>query len=143
MHVSTGPSRSVPGYACPFTEQTEHIQKRARLQPVGCYFMLTPDLGYAPRFLAVFSALSFFRFDGESCPTHLPLTPAVRRLPSKLQEIDHSFWLVKFSRNLLKTFNQNAILLVKEITMSAVGVVSLIIRPDSILGLSSTSNKSP
>src|SRR3990172_872069 len=43
MHVSTGPSRSVPGYACPFTEQTEHIQKRARLQPVGCYFMLTPD----------------------------------------------------------------------------------------------------
>ena len=44
MHVSTGPSRSVPGYECPFTEQTEHIQKRARLQPVGCYFMLTPDL---------------------------------------------------------------------------------------------------
>ena len=38
MHVSTGPLRSVPGYAFPFTEQTEHIQKRARLQPVGCCF---------------------------------------------------------------------------------------------------------
>jgi len=35
MHASTGPSRSVPGYACPFAEQTEHIQKRARPQPVG------------------------------------------------------------------------------------------------------------
>ena len=38
MHVSTGPLRSVPGYAFPFTEQTEHIQKRARLQPVGLRF---------------------------------------------------------------------------------------------------------
>jgi hypothetical protein len=32
MHASAGPSRSVPGYACPFAERTEHIQKRARLQ---------------------------------------------------------------------------------------------------------------
>jgi len=32
MHVSAGPLRSVPGYAFPFTEQTEHIQKRARPQ---------------------------------------------------------------------------------------------------------------
>jgi hypothetical protein len=30
---SAGPSRSVPGYAFPFTEQTERIQKRARPQP--------------------------------------------------------------------------------------------------------------
>lgn len=44
MHVSTGPSRSVPGYAFPFTKQTERTQKRARLQPVGCFFMLTPDV---------------------------------------------------------------------------------------------------
>ena len=41
--------------------------------------------GYAPRFQAFFSALGFFRFDGESHPTppdracrdHLPLTPTV------------------------------------------------------------------
>ena len=25
IHVSTEPSRNVPGYACPFTQQTEHI----------------------------------------------------------------------------------------------------------------------
>jgi hypothetical protein len=36
--VSTGPSRSVPEYACPFPEQTEHIQKRARPQSVGLRF---------------------------------------------------------------------------------------------------------
>jgi hypothetical protein len=33
--------------------------------------------GYAARFQAFFSALSFLRFDGESYPTHLPLTLAV------------------------------------------------------------------
>src|SRR6266542_1708055 len=43
---SAGPSRSVPGYAFPFTEQTEHIQKRARPQPTltaDRAFMLTPS----------------------------------------------------------------------------------------------------
>ena len=39
-----------------------------------------PDLGYAPRFLSMFLALSFFRFGGEPRPAHLPLTRAVRRL---------------------------------------------------------------
>src|SRR5512138_1404161 len=33
MHASTGPSRNVPGYACPFTERLQRIQKRARPQP--------------------------------------------------------------------------------------------------------------
>ena len=33
--------------------------------------------GYAPRFLSISVALSFYRFDGESQPTHLPLTQAV------------------------------------------------------------------
>jgi hypothetical protein len=33
----------------PFTEQTEHIQKRARLQPVGCGYMLTLDAGESQR----------------------------------------------------------------------------------------------
>jgi hypothetical protein len=33
--------------------------------------------GYAPRFQAFCAALGFFRFDGESRPTHLPLTRAV------------------------------------------------------------------
>jgi hypothetical protein len=33
--------------------------------------------GYAARFLSFFAALSFLRFDGESRPTHLPLTRAV------------------------------------------------------------------
>jgi len=28
--------------------------------------MRAPDLGYAPRFLGIFLALSFFRFSGES-----------------------------------------------------------------------------
>jgi hypothetical protein len=36
--------------------------------------------GNAPRFLSVFVALSFFRFDGESQPSHLPLMLAVGRL---------------------------------------------------------------
>ncbi|HXQ35193.1 MAG TPA: hypothetical protein VN843_14350, partial [Anaerolineales bacterium] len=35
--------------------------------------------GYVPRFQAFFSALGFFRFDGESQPTHLPLTLTVGR----------------------------------------------------------------
>jgi hypothetical protein len=33
--------------------------------------------GYVPHFQAFFVALSFLRFDSESCPTHLPLTRAV------------------------------------------------------------------
>ena len=60
MHVSTGPLRSVPGYAFPFTEQTEHIQKRARLQPVGCAFMLTPDAGDSAAIYKHFSGFEFF-----------------------------------------------------------------------------------
>jgi hypothetical protein len=35
--------------------------------------------GHAARFLSVFLALSYSRFDGESAPSHLPLTPAVMR----------------------------------------------------------------
>ena len=67
MHVSTGPSRSVPGYACPFAEQTEHIQKRARLQPAllaDRIYMLTPDWWDSPRFQAVFLAQGWFRQSG-------------------------------------------------------------------------------
>jgi len=60
MHVSAGPLRSVPGYAFPFTKQTEHIQKRARLQPVGCYFMLTPDAGESGAIPSLFLRLSIF-----------------------------------------------------------------------------------
>jgi hypothetical protein len=41
-------------------------------------------------FSGIFLALSFFRFDGESHPTHLPLTPAVGQLPSLRDNIvDH------------------------------------------------------
>jgi hypothetical protein len=39
--------------------------------------MRAVDSGYAPRFLSFFLALRFSRFDGESQPTHLPLTLAV------------------------------------------------------------------
>jgi hypothetical protein len=56
---SAGPSRSVPGYACPFPEQTKRIQKRARLQPAltaDRAYMLTPDWWEAARFLGVFLA---------------------------------------------------------------------------------------
>jgi hypothetical protein len=70
MHVSTGPLRSVPGYAFPFTEQTEHIQKRARLQPVGCFFMLTPDVWESARFTGIFLASGFSCSQTESTPTH-------------------------------------------------------------------------
>jgi len=56
MHVSTGPLRSVPGYAFPFTQQTEHIQKRARLQSVDRVCMLTLDAGES----AAFSGFEFF-----------------------------------------------------------------------------------
>ena len=61
MHVSTEPLRSVPGYAFPFTEQTEHIQKRARLQPVGCACMLTPDAGESGAIPSLFLRLSIFQ----------------------------------------------------------------------------------
>src|SRR5687767_2442644 len=37
---SAGPSRSVPGYACPFTEHSERIQKRARPQSAHERFRL-------------------------------------------------------------------------------------------------------
>jgi len=36
--------------------------------------------GYAPRFQAFFATLSFSRFEGESRPTHLPLTRAVGQI---------------------------------------------------------------
>ena len=60
MHVSTRPLRSVPGYAFPFTEQTEHIQKRARLQSVDCGYMLTLDTGDCAAFSSIFLRLSIF-----------------------------------------------------------------------------------
>jgi hypothetical protein len=60
MHVSTGPLRSVPGYAFPFSEQTERIQKRARLQPVGLLFMLTPDAGDSAHISSSFLRLIIF-----------------------------------------------------------------------------------
>ena len=53
---SAGPSRSVPGYAFPFPEQTEHIQKRARPQPAilaDRAYMLTPDWWESARFQAL------------------------------------------------------------------------------------------
>ena len=52
---SAGPSRSVPGYAFPFTEQTKRIQKRARPQPAltaDRTYMLTPDKWESARFQA-------------------------------------------------------------------------------------------
>ena len=36
--------------------------------------------GYAARYFGISVALSFSRFDGDSRPSHLPLTPAVERL---------------------------------------------------------------
>lgn len=38
-----------------------------------------PDGWDSARFLSIFLALSFFRFDGESCPSHLPLSLTVIR----------------------------------------------------------------
>ena len=52
---SAGPSRSVPGYAFPFPEQTKRIQKRARPQPTltaDRAYMLTPDGWESARFQA-------------------------------------------------------------------------------------------
>ena len=64
---SAGPSRSVPGYAFPFPEQTKRIQKRARPQPAltadrAC--MLTPNWWESPRFQVVCVAWSWFRQNG-------------------------------------------------------------------------------
>jgi len=44
--------------------------------------------GYAPRFLSFFLALSFFRFDGESQLSHLPLMQTVGRA-ERLTPIEH------------------------------------------------------
>ena len=87
---SAGPSRSVPGHACPFTEQTKRIQKRARPQPAPTAdraYMLTPDWWESARFQAVCVALSWFRQGGvissrESAgmvpnPAHQRVTPTV------------------------------------------------------------------
>jgi len=60
MHVSAGPLRSVPGYAFPFTKQTDVTQKRARLQPVGCFFMLTPDVWDSAQISSSFLRLNIF-----------------------------------------------------------------------------------
>ena len=74
MHASTGPSRSVPGYACPFAEHLERIQKRARPQSIGLRFHAnTGRLGLGA-FLSVFVALGFSRFDGEPRPAQKRLT---------------------------------------------------------------------
>ena len=35
-------------------------------EQAGCLTKRAADLGYAPRFLGMFLALGFFRFDGES-----------------------------------------------------------------------------
>jgi hypothetical protein len=72
MHSPTGPLRSVPGYAFPFTEQTEHIQKRARLQPVGCTFMLTLDARDSAAFSGFSLAASFLCSQAESPPAPAP-----------------------------------------------------------------------
>jgi hypothetical protein len=49
--------------------------------------------GYAARFQAFFVAFGFLRFDGESHPTHLPLTLTVGRLaqsaPFLRLEVNH------------------------------------------------------
>src|ERR1051325_8123842 len=54
------------------------------LQPLLCQTQCAADLGYVPRFLAFFVALSFFRFEGKS--THQPVTRAVSSLYS-LQDV--------------------------------------------------------
>ena len=77
MHVSAGPLRSVPGYAFPFTKQTEHTQKRARLQSVDCAFMLTPDKWDSAAFSSIFLAWSFFCSQAFSQPAHLRVTQTV------------------------------------------------------------------
>ena len=48
------------------------------------YHKILLDRWVRAAFFGIFLALSFFRFDGESQPTHLPLTQAVRR---QLQQI--------------------------------------------------------
>ena len=80
MHASTGPLRSVPGYAFPFSEQMEHIQKRARLQSVDCSFMLTPDVWDSAAFSSIFLASSFSCPQAESTPAHTQVTQTVSLL---------------------------------------------------------------
>lgn len=64
---SAEPQRSVPGYAFPFTELLQRIQKRARPQPAltaDRVYMLTPDWWESARFRAVCVARSWFRQSG-------------------------------------------------------------------------------
>jgi len=91
MHVSTGPLRSVPGYAFPFSELPQRTQKRARLQPVGCVFMLTPDvwnccpLGSVRHLRRAFFGFKFFllpRVPAAQCRQALS-TPAHTQVPRR------------------------------------------------------------
>jgi hypothetical protein len=45
---------------------TQQVDLEYNGRKISGLTMRTPDLGYAARFLSVFVALSFFRFDGES-----------------------------------------------------------------------------
>ena len=55
-------------------EQVKYLQQERRLT------MRAVDRWVRAAFFGVFAALDFFRFDGESRPTHLPLTRAVSPL---------------------------------------------------------------
>src|SRR5262249_17458797 len=62
MHASTGPSRSVPEYACPFTERTKRIQKRPRPQPSHERLRLHANTGLAGTHLVFKFFLNSSRF---------------------------------------------------------------------------------
>lgn len=60
--------------------QAGRLLKTANTAPLRGIFDAQWPGEDAPRFLSVFLVLSFFRFDGESRPTHLPLTHTVSPL---------------------------------------------------------------
>ena len=62
------------------------------------------DGGYAPRFLSFIVALSVSRFDGDSRPSHLPLTRAVGTLTAKESENLVVAWESCYDVNMIQSF---------------------------------------
>ena len=84
--------RSVPGYAFRSLNKRKHIQKRARLQPVGCGYMLTLDAGVLDAgvrcgFSSIFLASSFFLLPGRVQPVlTVRLSLTVSKHPATVHE---------------------------------------------------------
>lgn len=91
MHASTGHLRGVPGYAFPFSKQTELIQKHARLQSVDCPFILTPDVWESAQISSSCLSFSIFlvgRFRRPLPRRRYPLSGTMAQTVGRLRQKD-------------------------------------------------------